>query len=136
MHFFRYFLFQFFFFHRFCCVSRFRYQFCKIEINKLQLKDLEETTLIRIFLQTFFLMLSEETTPIDLCPFAAFAVIYYSSSPYSFCCFYSKAYKRIKKSFLFVNLLIGHEENHKMQINRRRKKMKLLRNCQNVKSMR
>jgi hypothetical protein len=27
-------------------VARFRYQFRKIEINKLQLKDLEETTLI------------------------------------------------------------------------------------------
>lgn len=70
--FFRCFLFHFLFpsipfFFR-CCVSRFCYQFRKIEINKLQLKDLEETTLIWIFLLIF--------VSIDLCPFAAIAVIY------------------------------------------------------------
>lgn len=39
-------IFSFIFLRPFCCVSRFRYQFRKIEINKLRLKDLEETTLI------------------------------------------------------------------------------------------
>jgi hypothetical protein len=45
---FRYFLFHFFIFLFFflCLFRYFCYQFYKIEINKLRLKDLEETTLI------------------------------------------------------------------------------------------
>lgn len=114
--FFRYFLFQFFFFVRrwgFCCVSPiFRYQFCKIEINKLQLKDLEETTLMRIFLRKNRLR--------SICALLRHSPLFmlFSSSPPIPLGFYSKAYERIKKSFLFVNLLNGHEQNHKMQINR------------------